>query len=994
MRKISYMLFCCVLCFTCFAQECFSAGQSDFVSLRNEPPPPIGSTITFGYIPGFGFSDNLKSPSFRGYIYQLLRRMENFSDYEFAFKPFPDAPSLLDSLRSGAVDVAVPMMENRERADEFLFSQSPFGTSQVLIVKRGTDYAYHHDPKKLHGKTVASYHDSPLERIFDMYCQSNGIEVNYIRGNHLDYHTLDADFYLVSSLSDNFQNHDSVLPLTRYNYHLLYRKGYEALDTILQATYQKAIIADNMLLPELFLQYYNATITRRDLTAEEMQALADKTFTVGYSRYHPPLQYTNEEGEADGIAVEIFNLLAKRYNFKVRYIPYSLSDPEVYHESFDLLLSLLGNYEHERRHYRRTEQYYSQPLMLITSKDNARIKNFQNKSRNIGMLHYISVDTDSVLQEYPRATVNIFETFGELVDAYDNGTVDSMLVTSTALTYLNSIFGDTLFTFGNSLNLPFRLFVSRKLDPIYVQVFNVIFDYVDPGEFDEVLARHTLDFVPSYSFIDFVIIHRYEIAIVVLLLLVAYVFTVYNLQSKKKLAVLDALRIDSLSGFMTYSFFEAEVAKLMKKADCCEYDIISVDIDSFKGITNHYSYDTATEILQSLSKTLEMHLRGRHGILTRPFADNVLIVRKRLAAETVLNLINEKVVPQVLRSLGENYPLTLSVGIYSIDNCQEQIYIMVDRANMARSRGKKEHKTTVYSFDDVLMEHYSTRLKITYAMDNALKNDEFTIVFQPKVDFTTLKLTGAEALVRWRSSTGEVFYPSSFIPVFEENGFIHKLDVYVFTKVCEFIQEHEEHVGDKLISVNISSRTMLESSIVGRLKMIADYYQVEPSRIELEITESAMCEDFAANKIQDFQAMGFAISIDDFGAGVSSLNRLGSMNANILKLDKAFLDVSDENFRGKVVVQDTILMAKHLDMHVVAEGVETALQACWLRSLECDIAQGYYFSKPLAMEDFLKQLIEDTVYELPDISVLNVTENETKGSVYEFQHSKVVPIST
>ncbi len=940
-----------------------SASATDPLALH-----PLGGIITFGYIPGFGFAKDLNASSNRGYIYQLLRRMENFSQYEFRFEAFPDSPSLLKALHAGQVDVAVPMMHDKTRAESFLFGDTPFGSAQVLLVAKGTDYGYYNDPNIVHGKTVASYHDSILEPIFDKYCEEHNIEVTYVRGNHLDYHTLQADYYLVSSLSDTFQNHDSIISLQRYEYFLTYRQHNHILKEALDTVYQATITADNGLLPELFLQYYNRNITRRDLTKEEMLALKGKTFTVGYNRGHMPFQYTNAQGDPQGIAVEIFNLLADRYGFKVKYIPYALADPKEYHESFDLLLGLLGNYDHERVHYRRTEAYFHRPLMLITSKENARIPNFQSTKRNIGTLRYVSVDKASILQEYPHASIKYYASFDDIIIAYKEGHIDSMLLTSTALTYLNSVFGDTLFTFGNQINLPFRLFVSRKLDPLYVDVFNVIFDYVNPGEFDEVLARHTLDFLPSYTFLDFLYMHRSEIAIVLLIIMLVFALTIHNLQGKKKMAVLDALRFDSLSGFMTYSFFEAEVIKMMKKAECCEFDIISVDIDSFKGITNHYSYDTATEILQNLSKTLETHLKGRRGILTRPYADNFLILRRRMEPDALLEILNEKVVPQVLRSLGESYPLTLSVGIYCIENCQEQVYLMIDRANVARNQGKKEHVTTVYSFDELLLEHYSTRLKITYSMENALNNNEFSIVFQPKVDFKTLKLKGAEALVRWKTASGDVFYPSAFIPVFEENGFIHKLDVYVFTKVCEFIQEYGDYLQEKVLSVNISSRSMLEPSIVGRLKMIADYYQVPTHMIELEITESAMCEDFAGSKIHDFQALGFSISIDDFGAGVSSLNRLGSMQADVLKLDKAFLDVCDENFRGKVVVQDTILMAKHLDMLVVAEGVETAYQASWLRDLDCDIAQGYYFAKPLLIAEFLDQLMSDETYVLEHVT--------------------------
>ncbi len=932
---------------------------------------PTGSIIKFGYIPGYGFSlRNLHVASARGYIHQFLARMESFSRHDFAFTPYPNSEALLKALDDGHIDVAVPLAKTPEREAKYLFSFDAVGTAQMMLVSQGDDYGYYRDPSEIHGKTVASFHKSVLEPVLDAYCKYNDFDISYIRGEMLDYHTLDADYYLITSLAGNFQEHDSVLSLKQGNYYLAFRKDSLALQRYLHSVYKKAVMADDALLSELFIKYYKTNLTRRDLTQEEMLLLKGKTFTAGYTEGHAPVQYTSAQGHADGTIVELMNLLAKRYDFEIKYVPYSLNDPDEYHESFDFLISLTGTYSHEREFYRDTDAYASYPFLLITSKEKMQTGNFRKTPSNIGILQYISVDLFDVLDEYPQANVSVYTSLDDMIRDYKAGYLDAFLYTDTGLTYLNAMLGDDLFVFGNSLALPFKLFISRKLNPAYVNVFNVIFDYVTPSEFDEIFFQQSLKFVPTLTIDEFMRKYRYELLATLCVLFGAYIFTVYTLQNRQKIAVLNATRYDTLSGFLTYSFFEMEMTEKLQTAECNEYVIIAIDIDLFDVITTHYSHEIAKGLLRTMSQALDTYVKSEHGLITRTFVDNFLICRTHIEPGELESILQEHVIPKLTKSLAESYPLTLSVGIYPIENCQEEAYIMVDRANMTRIKGKHECKNTVYIFDDALREYYSARINITYRMESALKNNEFHLLFQPKVDFETLKVRGAEALVRWHTPAGEIISPSVFIPIFEENGFIHRLDIYVFTKVCEFLQQYSNYLKNQVISVNISSRTMLESSIVGHLKMIADQYGVSPRLIELEITESAMCEDFALSKIMDFRRMGFAVSIDDFGAGVSSLNRLGNMQADVLKLDKAFLDACQESERSRTVVQDTILMAKHLNMRVVAEGVETLAQAQWLRELTCDLAQGYFFSKPIPPEDVLIYFVVNKTFFLSDIELM------------------------
>ncbi len=295
-----------------------------------------------------------------------------------------------------------------------------------------------------------------------------------------------------------------------------------------------------------------------------------------------------------------------------------------------------------------------------------------------------------------------------------------------------------------------------------------------------------------------------------------------------------------------------------------------------------------------------------------------------------------------------------------------KITALIGQADNARLEGKSKHKTTFITFDDKMKKQYENKINITFRMEQALKDNEFTVEYQPKIDFNTLKLGGAEALVRWTPKFGEKIFPDEFIPIFEENGFISYLDLFVLKEVCKCIKENCYKMGIPRISVNLSAHTVLSNYIVNNISDTLATYEVDASMIELELTESAVeaNTDRFLSTVKKFKELGFSISIDDFGAGVSSLNRLSAVEADILKLDKAFFNLKDQGAKSTVVVADVITMAKHLNMKVVAEGVETAAQAMWLKGIGCDYAQGYYFAKPMSEERFKEVLVSDKEYKI------------------------------
>ncbi len=440
----------------------------------------------------------------------------------------------------------------------------------------------------------------------------------------------------------------------------------------------------------------------------------------------------------------------------------------------------------------------------------------------------------------------------------------------------------------------------------------------------------------------------------------------YTQQKKKRKELTHAYNTDSLTGLMSMHKFREVVGESLKTAKANEYEIISFDVDMFKTINMYYSVEKGNEVICAIANSLKDILYNTPSYITRKTGDQFVLFRKVTKRSSLERTYYNSILPAIRNVIGENYHFSMSFGHILIEDCTEKVSTIIGYADSAKNQGKSRHENTFISFDEKMKKAFENKIAVTLRMDRALANNEFVVVYQPQINFNTLAIGGAEALVRWRPKGEAQIFPDSFIPVFEENGFIFQLDMYVLEEVCKFIVTNCRKMNIPRISINLSAHSILNDNIAMRIRDITSKHGVLPDEIELELTESAIIGDETTfiKKVQELKRLGFSISIDDFGAGVSSLNRLSAIEADVLKLDKAFFDVQDSEGKTNIVVADVITMAKHLNMQVVAEGVETLAQAKWLQEIECDYAQGYYFEKPIEKDEFIRLLMHKKVYEL------------------------------
>lgn len=417
---------------------------------------------------------------------------------------------------------------------------------------------------------------------------------------------------------------------------------------------------------------------------------------------------------------------------------------------------------------------------------------------------------------------------------------------------------------------------------------------------------------------------------------------------------------DPLTGMWNLNKFKLSAEEMLRSlhddAGKC-YALICFDIKKFRYINDTFGFDVGDEILLYIANRLKEVLT-RDMIFARMSADKFLVLTAYAEVERLiqsLNLTMKRSQYYVSAKTGR-YKLIFNCGIYLIDRGNvASIPSMIDKADIARSKAHCGHENSCVFYNENFRQKLMKEKELEDMVDHALENQEFVVYYQPKVDLLDGSTQGAEALVRWVSPRKGFMSPTEFIPLFEKNGFIAKLDFYVFERVFSDLRRWiDEKKTIVPISVNLSRVHLSDGTFIEKLLTLSKKYDISPNLIEIELTESVFTADIACiiGIMHQLKELGFWISIDDFGSGYSSLRLLRDIPVDYLKLDKEFLDNGDGNIREQVILMNVIRMAKTLGIKVVSEGVETSSQAAFLKSCACDLAQGFLYARPMPVEQF------------------------------------------
>ena len=461
-------------------------------------------------------------------------------------------------------------------------------------------------------------------------------------------------------------------------------------------------------------------------------------------------------------------------------------------------------------------------------------------------------------------------------------------------------------------------------------------------------------FIPSKAIageVNRALLTTFILAIIVILIILSICIYIVISNNKKQKQLFEYAYIDPITKKGNIYYFRKKGQEMLDKEKSKENQYLLVlDINKFKMINKAYGYKTGDTILNGIGEELEKTL-GKQSLICRYSNDYFAVLFEY--AEDIRKIVNTLVKNIENLKIDSNvYNLSVNMGIYKLTDADTNISVAMDKAIIAHSASKGDVFDKFHIYDEKMEKELEKESKIEQEMYQALMNKEFKVYYQPKVYVQDEKLYGAEALVRWEHN-GKMVPPSEFIPLFEKNKFILKLDVYVFEQVCSDMKKWKEKYGkEPVISVNVSREHFLDEHFLEKYMLIATKNGINTNKIDLEITESATVEagiDIIEimNKMKKLE---FLISIDDFGTGYSSLSTLQDMPADILKIDKSFVDRIGKN--EKNMIDYILTMAKELKLTTIAEGVETKEQRDYLLEKGCDIIQGYYYAKPMPEEEF------------------------------------------
>jgi len=400
---------------------------------------------------------------------------------------------------------------------------------------------------------------------------------------------------------------------------------------------------------------------------------------------------------------------------------------------------------------------------------------------------------------------------------------------------------------------------------------------------------------------------------------------------------LNNLQLDELTGlFNKYAFFENINESTFDRE---EYLVVAVNIVSFKLINDLLGMETADNLLIFLGLNINNFVVNNEGIGSRFNADK----------QDFMDFINDKV-----SNFIDDFEINIKYGITTF-NQDSDISVLSNQAVLALSQIKNIYQKNYAYYKDSILKEIQEKQNINNEFDRAIKEDQFIVYYQPKYSLSSNKIVGFEALVRWDHPIKGILKPDYFIPVYESNGKITRLDHYVWKKACNYIKEIEENIGYSIpVSVNVSQLNLYYSNFVEYLLDLVENYDIKPELLHLEITETAYMtnEKQILDVVTRLRNEGFIFEMDDIGSGYSSLNALCELAVDILKLDMRFLN-SDNKLN---IVKFVLDLAKSLNLQVVAEGIETKEMNDFLRDNNCDMGQGYYFSKPGPKDQIIEKL--------------------------------------
>lgn len=890
-----------------------------------------------------------------GYLVDYLHQLEMYTHWQIEYVQVEgdldtQLSTLMYMLQDGEIDIMGTMNRDAQLEEMFLYPSYSYGTTYTALAVLEDDLRWLQDDfdnwDGIRVATCPSYADE-LQEV-----------AHYASVNNFTYQTVACDSYsemldaVRSGKADAAVQVDIAMSegfrcIGRFSprpYYFALNKNDTALLRQMDAAMGSLLSSQPNLQNELYDRYFCRNGAFQISAAHRASILGMDPLKVLFFAGDAPYQYL-KNGELNGFAVEYWQEFARTTGLR-----YETVIANSYEEGFALLESgqvdLVACVPTNSSLASLDGVQFTRPY--LDSFSVSACSNFQPHERRTDLS--FRINAEAALDEIQKT-----ENYGAQMDYY-------------ALTYYlrkEGVYDHVNVDWSNTKNFSYAFGVSERVPDEIVALLNQYNSAVTDEEKQAMMYHYSSDSV-EYTLREWMVANRLLLLCggAILLALAALVwFALHSrhnackaLEAERRLSHL--AMYDELTGAYNESYFRKLVQQRCEEKENCV--LVAFNIRGFRYINDTYGTKRANDLLCGVITVLQPWMREGE-LICRPSADLFYLLLQETDPDSLDRRMEDMVrhISSMASAALEGLSLTLYCGAVFVADSHAPYQVSASMSNLmaALAYSKRANSAGVYVFDESLYQAEQLRYYIESHMQPALEQEEYQLYLQPKMNLQTDRVDEAEALVRWQPKDRGMIYPDQFIPLFEENGFCERLDLYMVEQVCKTLRRWMDSgrmpVG---IAVNQTKSLFVREGYVDSLMAITEKYHIPPEYITLEITEGLAFENLQTLNatIQRLNEQGFQVSMDDFGSGYSSLNTLGKLEINELKMDRAFLmeAVNDPKGAQSEVLAAVLVLAKKLGIKTVAEGVETKKSEDMIRAMRCDYGQGYYYSKPLLAEVF------------------------------------------
>lgn len=721
-----------------------------------------------------------------------------------------------------------------------------------------------------------------------------------------------------------------------------------------------------VLLQGLFVDKGNASSTKEV-----------KILRFAGDNNHPPFEFVDENGNFRGYNIDIINAIAHVTGLDIEIIPMNWDDAifALDNEQVDGIIGISKNEERLKK-YNFTSPTMINEQVIFVNKDTVHINNLDNLA-GLRVSYQKNDLNESYISEIPNVKAVPKQDMEEALFALSNKEADAALGNrKVGIFHLQrNKLTDRIMIVGEPI-------ASTKYGPAVLKNNEELLDILEAG-LEQIKKNTTFEDINKKWFgdsVDFFTIlytqYKTEIIFISITILITILFLYSynkrlqkevmkrtrelekaneNLISKQK-EVYDLAYFDSITSLPNRLYFVEELkdifANLEKEQN--RFGVLFLDIDRFKHINDTLGHNVGDYILKLLGMRLSK-LTKDGDIVARVGGDEFFILIKNIESDidikTLANsILNDFKDPYHIRDYVLHLTTSIGIAIYPDGGLDVQSLLM--NADLALYKAKDLGGNSYYIYGDEIASKGLEKMVLLNQLRQACDNDELVLYYQPQIEVKTGEIIGLEALVRWNHPERGLLYPDQFIGLAEETGLIIQMGEWILRKACNQAKEWADQGNEIIMSVNISAKQFQHREFVKELVSILIESGLDPKNLTLEITETIAISDMelTINILNMINNLGIGVAIDDFGTGYSSLSYLNEMSVNELKIDRSFIWDIEKNHKNKMIANTIILLGKQIGLKVTAEGVENREQLDILEEMECDIAQGYYFSKPVPKE--------------------------------------------